>query len=46
MMPDPSVLDSEFSYIKGQSFSKSRRKLHDDPLDIPGPGYYITDESL
>jgi len=44
--PDPSVLDSEFSYSQGKSFSKSPKKFHYDIQDVPGPGDYEVEEGV
>jgi len=44
--PDPSILDSEFSYGQGQSFSKSPKGFHHKINNVPGPGEYESEESI
>jgi len=43
--PDPSILDSEFSYGGNQTFAKSPKKFHWDINKVPGPGHYELEES-
>jgi len=44
--PDMSILDSEFSYGQGNSFSKSPKKFHHHIQNIPGPGQYELEEGM